>query len=172
MKENPNIPFVESEKTFFEISKIGKFLSDIHTKYEEVELYPLDVKIRNNNLIDSPKDLYYVRKMKFAKKDNNTDKSNIIYNNNIELFGVPEKVYEYVINKKSAVEWVMSRQGVREDKNTGIVNDANDFANETMNNPKYPLELLQRVITVSMKTLELKDELPELKIAKKQPFDI
>ena len=99
--------------------------------------------------------------MKFAKKG---DKSTVIYNTNITIENIPLKAYEYVVNGKSALEWVMERQGVKTDKASGIINDANDYANETMKNPAYPLELFQRVITVSLETIKIVKSLPKLDI--------
>lgn len=72
--------------------------------------------------------------------------------------------YEYIVGGKSAVDWVVERQCVKTDKDSGIVNDANDWANETMENPRYPLELLQRVITVSLETMKIVRSLPKLDI--------
>ena len=71
---------------------------------------------------------------------------------------------DYVVNGKAAIEWVIERQCVKTDKKSGIVNDANDWAIETMNNPRYPLELLQRVITVSLETNKIVNGLPSLDI--------
>lgn len=68
------------------------------------------------------------------------------------------------MNGKSALEWVMERQAVTTDKKSGIVNDANDWAKETMGNARYPLELFLRVITVSLKTQEIVRNLPKLDI--------
>ena len=99
--------------------------------------------------------------MKFAKKG---DKSTVIYNKNITIENIPLEAYEYVVNGKPALEWVMDRQCVKTDKASGIVNDANDYANETMNNPAYPLELFQRVITVSLETMKIVKSLPKLDI--------
>ena len=99
--------------------------------------------------------------MKFAKKG---DKSSVIYNKNITIENIPLEAFEYVVNGKSALEWVMERQCVKTDKASGIVNDANDYANETMNNPAYPLELFQRVITVSLETMKIVKSLPKLDI--------
>ena len=70
--------------------------------------------------------------------------------------------YDYVVNGKPALEWVMERQVVKTDKASGIVNVANDFANETMGNPAYPRELFQRVITVSLETMKIVSGLPKL----------
>ncbi|MFC0885120.1 type ISP restriction/modification enzyme, partial [Pseudomonas aeruginosa] len=72
--------------------------------------------------------------------------------------------WDYVVNGKAALDWVMERQAVRTDKASGIVNDANDWAIETMGNPKYPLELFQRVVTVSLETTKIVKGLPPLDI--------
>ena len=80
------------------------------------------------------------------------------------MTGIPLEAYDYVVNGKPAIEWVMERQAVTTDKDSGIVNDANLWATETMHNPRYPLELLQRVITVSLETMKLVNNLPKLDI--------
>ena len=92
------------------------------------------------------------------------DKSTVIYNETITVTGIPLEAYDYVVNGKSAIDWVMERQAVTTDKDSGIVNDANLWATETMNNPRYPLELLQRVITVSLETMKIVNSLPPLDI--------
>jgi predicted helicase len=61
----------------------------------------------------------------------------------------------------------MERQVVKTDKDSGIVNDANDWAIETMKNPKYPLELFLRMITVSIETMKIVKSLPKLDIHEK-----
>ena len=80
------------------------------------------------------------------------------------LRGIPLEAYDYVVNGKPALEWVMERQSVTTDKDSGIVNDANLCATETMNNPAYPLELFLRVITVSLETLKIVNGLPGMEI--------
>ena len=100
-------------------------------------------------------------KMKFAKKG---EKGTVIYNKRITVKDIPLEAYEYVVNGKPALEWVMERQGVSTHKDSGIVNDANDWAIETMNNPAYPLELFLRVITVSLETMKIVRSLPKLDI--------
>ncbi|HFG0082865.1 TPA: type ISP restriction/modification enzyme, partial [Escherichia coli] len=103
----------------------------------------------------------YVEKMKFAKKG---EKDTVIYNNKIRIKNIPIEAYDYIVNGKPALEWVMERQGVSTHKDSGIVNDANDWAIETMNNPRYPLELFLRVITVSLETQKIVNSLPKLDI--------
>ena len=102
--------------------------------------------------------------MKFSGKQSNPDKTTVIYNNNITIQNIPLEAYEYVVNGKPAPEWVMERQRVKFDKASGILNDPNDYANETMKNPAYPLELFQRVITISLETMKIIKSLPKLEI--------
>ena len=86
------------------------------------------------------------------------------YNERITLKNIPLSAYDYIVNGKPALEWVMERQSVITDKNSGITNDANLWATETTGNPSYPLELLQRVITVSLETNKIVNGLPTLEI--------
>ena len=102
--------------------------------------------------------------MRYGGRGKNKDRSVIHYNDKITITGIPLAAYDYSVNNKTAIDWVMERQSVRLDKTSGIVNDANDFARETMHNPAYPLELLQRVISVSVKTVKIIRNLPELEI--------
>lgn len=104
---------------------------------------------------------FYVTKMKFAKKD---DKTRVIYNGKITIGNIPIDSYDYIVNGKPALEWVMERQAVTTDKKSGITNDANDWASETMGNAKYPLELFLRVINVSLQTQAIVNRLPQLSI--------
>ena len=157
-KELPRIPAVKTFSDFWAFSKAGRVLADLHLNYETVEPYPLTIEAKGTLTGDD----YRVEKMKFAKKG---DKSTVIYNHRITLKGIPEAAWEYVVNGKAALDWVMDRQAVRTDKASGIVNDANDWAVETMGNPKYPLELFQRVVTVSVETQKIVKALPKLDIA-------
>ena len=112
---------------------------------------------------------YRVTKMKHPKIRNDEGKSvndltTVIYNDHITVKDIPEEAYEYVVNGKPALEWVIERQCVKTDKASGIVNDANDWAIETMDDPRYPLELLLRIITVSLETNKIVSTLPNLDI--------
>ena len=73
--------------------------------------------------------------MKIGGKRPNADMSMVIYNSNITLTGIPGEAYDYVGNGKPVLEWVMERQGVKTDKASGIVNDANRYATETVGDP-------------------------------------
>lgn len=166
MKQLPRIPAVKSAADFWAFSKAGRSLADLHVNYESVDPYPVVIKqgdLRLANIAD-PKAFYRVNKMKFGGKGKDKDQTTVIYNPQITMTGIPLRAYDYVVNGKPALAWVMERQVVKTDKASGIVNDANDYANETMGNPAYPLELFQRVITVSLKTLDIVDGLPVLDI--------
>lgn len=165
-KELPRIPRVRAATDFWAFTRAGRDLAALHLNYETVDKYPLKIETKGK-LSDAD---YRVEKMKFAKtKDPQTgksvnDRSTVIYNSKITLTGIPEAAWDYVVNGKAALDWVMERQAVRVDKASGIVNDANDWAIETMGNPKYPLELFQRVVTVSLETQKIVAALPALDI--------
>lgn len=106
--------------------------------------------------------LYRVTKMRFGGKSGHKDKTTIIYNDHITISNIPLETYEYVVNGKSALEWVMDRQVVKVDKASGIVSDANCYGSETVGHAAYPLELLQRIIYVSLRTLKIIENLPRL----------
>lgn len=160
-KELPRIPCVKKAEDFWAFSKAGRELAELHLKYETVAPYPVNF-VGGNGAIGMLDDAdFRVTQMKFANK---ADKSTVVYNSKITMTDIPLEAYEYVVNGKPALEWVMERQAVTTHKESGIVNDANDWAIETMGNPKYPLELFQRVITVSIETMKIAKALPKLDI--------
>ncbi|WP_415902828.1 DEAD/DEAH box helicase [Neptuniibacter sp. QD29_5] len=165
-KEMPRIPAVNNERDFWFFVKAGYELAAIHTGYDDVEKYPVTIAEGDLNLavIEDEAEYFRVNKMKFGGKKPNEDKTTIHYNNQITLTNIPLRAYDYYVNGKSAIEWVMERQAIKTDPKTGILNDPNNFANEVMANPAYPLELLQRVITVSLETLDIVESLPQLDI--------
>ncbi len=165
-KELPRIPCVKSAEDFWKFVTAGRELGHLHVNYEDVEPYPVTFKKGNPKLTDisNPEKFYYVTEMKFAKAGKEKDKSTVIYNSNITMTDIPLEAYEYIVNGKPALEWVMGRQCVKTDKKSGIVNDANRYAVETIGNPAYPLELFQRVITVSLETMKIVKKLPQLEI--------
>lgn len=160
-KELPRIPCVKKLNDFFMFSQAGRKLADLHLNYESVNPYPISIEHKVGNL--TPKD-YLVVKMKHYKNGKDKDLSTIIYNDKIKLTGIPLEAYEYIVNGKPALDWVMERQSIRSEKDSGIVNDANDWAEETMHDPAYPLKLFQRVITVSLETMKIVNSLPKLDI--------
>jgi len=88
----------------------------------------------------------------------------VVYNDTITIEGIPEAAWEYVINGKPALSWVMQRQGIKTHKASGIVSDANRYAIETVQDPRYPLDLFLRIITVSLETMKIVRALPALDI--------
>ena len=147
-KEMPRIPFL---KGFSEYVRIGKALADVHLHYEE-SIEPSEIGL--NIKID--KEDYTVKQMKFLKNGKNILKDTIIFNENITISGIPDKVYDYIINGKSAVEWVMERYAITTDKASGITDNPNDYGDE-----KYIFNLLISVMSVSLKTLDLIDSMPK-----------
>lgn len=163
-KELPRIPCVKKVADFWAFSKAGRDLAELHINYETVE--PYSVNYAGGSLFMGgyeDKD-YRVEQMKFAKKGKETDKTTVIYNHKITMTGIPSEAYDYVVNGKPALEWVMERQAVTTHKESGIVNDANLWAIETMQDAAYPLKLFQRVITVSLETMKIVKALPRLDI--------
>lgn len=167
VKQLPRIPLLSKSQDFLDFSIAGKNLAELHVNYEHVELYPLDIHV---NSAEKEKDsLYRVDKpWKFFGKRPNFDRSKVRYNHCITLSEIPLEAYDYIVNGKPALEWVMERQCIKKDSKSGIVNDANKFALEARNNPKYPLELFQRVITVSLETMNIVRSLPDLDIRENQ----
>lgn len=165
-KELPRIPCVKTSADFWAFSKAGRKLSDLHVNYETVEKYPLQIEGGGLLLTDAD---YRVEKMKYGKSGKDKDLTTLIYNDKITVKGIPFEAYEYVVNGKPALDWVVERQCVKPDKDSGIVNDANDYAVETMNNPRYPLELFQRVVTVSLETMKIVKSLPRLDVQSPGP---
>lgn len=161
-KELPRIPCVKTADDFWAFSRAGRKLADLHLNYERVEPYPVKIDTLGKKLADAD---YRVEKMRYGRKGKDKDLTTLHYNDKITLTGIPLEAYEYVVNGKPALDWVVERQGVKTDKDSGIVNDANDWANETVNDAKYPLQLFQRIVTVSLETMKIIRGLPALVLA-------
>jgi len=168
IKQLPRIPRMKRYEDFAAFAQAGRDLAALHLNYESVDLNthaklsgPLGLRVTAQGVKGGRDPDFTVTKMKFAKRG---DKSKVIYNGKIIIENIPEEAYDYVVNGKPALEWVMERQAVTTDKKSGIVNDANDWAIETMGNPRYPLELFLRVITVSLRTQQIVRNLPKLDI--------
>ncbi len=151
-KSLPRLFLVDEPKVFWQISQAGRDLADIHLNYEHQ-------KAPEGVVVEGDCGDYIVQKMKFPKKD---EKDTIIYNSDITIKNIPLKVYDYVVNGRSPAEWVMERYQVKIDKASGIENNPNDWATEH-NEPRYILDLLLSVMTVSLKTQEIVDSLPDIK---------
>jgi predicted helicase len=159
-KQLPRIPCVAGTQNFWEFVNAGRKLGELHLNYETITPFDAKLNVDITSLSDAD---FYVTKMKHGKDEiGNKDLSTIIYNHKITISNIPPQAYEYIVNGKPAIQWVMERQGVRTDKDSGIVNDANLYALETVNDAKYPLMLLLRVITVSLETNKIVGGLPSL----------
>lgn len=161
-KSLPRIPIVEKVEDFMDFYKYGKKLADLHLNYEEVPPCPGVTVVGDRPLVGDESDYEYYRvpdKMRFKSK---TDKSTIHYNGRIRIENIPAEAYEYVVNGKSAIEWIVERYCVSQDKKSLIVNDANDWGREH-GKPRYILDLLLSVINVSVQTVEIVKALPKLK---------
>jgi len=165
-KQLPRIPCVKTPDDFWAFSEAGRKLSALHVGFDDVAPYEVTYKQGSLSLatIENPAEFYRVEKMKFGGKRPSVDKTTVIYNGNVTMTQIPLEAYEYVVNGKPALEWVMERQRVKTDKDSGIVNDANRYAIETVGDPAYPLKLFQRVITVSVETMMIVKALPKLDI--------
>ncbi|MEG6501693.1 MULTISPECIES: DEAD/DEAH box helicase [unclassified Desulfovibrio] len=162
-KELPRIPRVKTAVDFWAFSNAGRELAKLHIGYESVALYPATVTIADGKTLDDcqPQD-FRVEKMAYGRNGKDKDLTTLRYNSKVTVTGIPLEAYDYVVNGKPALDWVVERQCVKTDKASGIVNDANDWAIETMHNPRYPLELFLRVITVSLETIKIVNSLPTL----------
>ena len=159
MKMLPRIPLV---KGFWDYSRVGCALSKLHLGYESVEPYPLDEVVSS----PAPEDLeecfefYRVQKLEFGPKK---DKTRIKYNGHLTLKGIPEEAYEYQVNGRSALEWVIDRYQVKTDKESLITNDPNDYC-RAVNDPRYIVDLIKRLVTVSLETQKLVGTLPRFEV--------
>ena len=141
----PHIPFAED---FWGFTNAGAELADLHVNYESVPKYDGLKYIETPGL---PID-WRVEKMKLSK-----DKTQLVYNDFLTLDGIPAAAYDYRLGNRSALEWIVDQYRVKTDKRSGIVNDPN-----RADQPQYIVDLIARIITVSLKTVEVVSGLPGL----------
>lgn len=147
----PRIPRPASAADFWAFSDAGRSLADLHLHYETIEPYPLQ-EVITSTVEDSR-----VVKMRYPSK---ADKTQIIVNAHLTLKGIPPEALEYVVNGKPAIDWVMERYQVTPNKDSGIHNDPNTWADEH-NNPRYIVDLVKRVVRVSVETARIVQNLPK-----------
>lgn len=156
----PRLPLVEDVRDFWAFSKAGRKLADLHINYESVEPYDkAQVILPEIQYQMDAYEFYSVEKMRFPKKD---QKDTILYNSRIRIENIPAKAYEYVVNGKSAIEWIMERYQITVHKDSGIKNDPNDWSRE-VEKPSYILDLLLSIINVSVQTVDIVAGLPKVK---------
>ena len=148
----PRIPYA---KDFWAFSSAGRKLGDWHLNYESIEPFPLTEE--KKRLVMEGND-YRVVKMVFGKKEGKPDKSVIVYNEHLTLRDIPLEAYEYIVNGKSALDWIMERYAITTDKPSGIVNDPNHWSDD----PRYIVDLVKRIVRVSIESVRLVKGLPPL----------
>lgn len=155
----PRIPKVARTADFEVFVAVGRQLASLHLGYETAEPYPLTEVVKEGAPIDAAA-LYRVTKMKYGPKK---DKSKLVYNTWVTLERIPAEAHEYMLGPRSGIDWLIDRYQVKTDKKSGIVNDPNDWAAEHAN-PRYIVDLIKRVTTVSIRTVELVSQLPKLQV--------
>jgi predicted helicase len=152
-KSVPRLPLVSSAEDFRAFARAGEALSALHLGYESADPFP--ARVSGTEAGD-----FTVVKMRFHRgPDGRPDRTAIWYNERITVAGIPLEAYRYVLNSRPAVEEVMERYRVTVHRESGIRNDPNDWARET-GRPRYILDLLLRVITVSLETMRIVRGLP------------
>ena len=163
LKELPRIPIVNNKSDYEKFVSIGKLLGNLHLNYENQKKYHLEItNSAPDNIKKSKIKNYAIDEIKFNRINGKKDLSSIIYNEYINIKNIPVDAYKYIINGKSPVEWVVDRYKKTIDKKSKTHNDPNSFSLETENNPTYILELIQKIITVSIETQKLINKLPKL----------
>jgi predicted helicase len=148
------LPRIPHAADFWAFSTAGRNLAHWHLHYETIDPYPLEEQLPLNPTADH----HRVEKMTFAKKGRKLDKTVLHYNSHITLSGIPLEAYDYQVCDRSAIEWIMDRYRVKKDRASGIINDPNTWSED----PRYILDLLKRIVRVSMETVEIVKSLPDL----------
>ncbi len=171
-KEKPRVPLVASRALFDAFAEAGRELCDLHVGYETVDPYPLTEEWAAGADSETTPDLLLVgtSQMRYENapapgtgwgKRDIEDRSRLRYNDHLTLAGIPREAHEYVLGTRSGIDWVIDRYHVRTDKASGIVNDPNQWGLER-GEPRYIIDLIKRVVTVSVRTVEIVASLPGL----------
>ena len=170
-KEKPRVPLVTSRQLFDAFVEAGRELCDLHVGYETVEPYPLTEEWAAGADPETNPDLLLVgtSQMRYEKASvpgtghgkRDLDRSRLRYNAYLTLGGIPPEAHDYVLGTRSGIDWVIDRYYVRTDKASGIVNDPNQWGLER-GEPRYIIDLIKRVVTVSVRTVEIVSGLPSL----------
>ena len=158
------LPRIPRAAGFHTYASVGRELADLHVNYERVEPYPSVQEEASLHAPADPWERYRITKMRFqTKKRRDTSSKRIKYNDYVTLTGIPVEAQGYSISGRSPLEWIIDRYQVKTDKASGIVNDPNDFLRER-GRPDAVVDLIKRLVTVSMRTQELLATLPPLEI--------
>lgn len=154
-KELPHIPIAERVDTFLDFSRAGRRLADLHINYEKIPPLP-DVEVTGLE-----KGNFRVEKMRFEGSRGAWDRSGIVFNSDIRVRHIPLAAYDYVVNGRSAIEWIMEEYQISADKASGITDDPNAWAEER-GKSRYILDLLLSVINLSVQSQAIVASLPSL----------
>ena len=180
-KEAPRVPLVGDRAAFDAFVGAGAELMKLHIGYdgpEVVDAYPLveewlDGIGPEHPDFDPARLLVGDKKMKYPKVTDTDpesetygkkipDKTRLVYNEYLTLSGIPERVHDYVLGTRSGIDWIIDRWYVKTDKASGIVNDVNQWGLE-QGKPRYIVDLIKQVVTLSLRTVEIVDALPKLR---------
>ena len=164
------LPHIPRAAGFHTYASVGRELADLHVNYERVEPYPSVQEEASLHAPADPWERYRIgaRKMHFPKLGRrDKDVTRLEYNDYVTLTGIPAEAQGYSISGRSPLEWIIDRYHVKTDKASGIVNDPNDFLRE-QGRPDAVVDLIKRLVTVSMRTQELLATLPALEIPEVQ----
>ena len=156
------IPLAASPEDFHSFARAGRALADLHVNYETVESYPLE-EIYANGWSHENADAYRVEKMSYAGHRPNFDTTQIAYNTGITLAGIPTEAQSYHLGSRSALDWLIERYQVRTKTKSGVPDDPSDWATEN-GNPRYIIDLIKRITTVSVRTVVIVQGLPQLPV--------
>ena len=160
------LPHIPRAAGFHTYASVGRELADLHVNYERVEPYPSVQEEASLHAPADPWERYRIgeRKMRFPKLGRrDKDFTRLEYNDYVTLTGIPAEAQGYSISGRSPLEWIIDRYHVKTDKASGIVNDPNDFLRD-QGRPDAVVDLIKRLVTVSMRTQELLETLPALEI--------
>ena len=160
------LPHIPRAAGFHTYASVGRELADLHVNYERVEPYPSVQEEASLHAPADPWERYRIgeRKMRFPKLGRrDKDFTRLEYNDYVTLTGIPAEAQGYSISGRSPLEWIIDRYHVKTDKASGIVNDPNNFLRE-QGRPDAVVDLIKRLVTVSMRTQELLETLPALEI--------
>lgn len=168
-KEAPRIPLVTDRSDFESFRLAGQELLDLHVGYETVGPYPLveewtpgsDPERDPSVLLVGSSKMRYPNVTDQATGKKVADKTRLVFNDHLTLSGIPIEAHDFVLGTRSGIDWIIDRWYVKTDKDSGIVNDVNQWALER-GEPRYIIDLVKRVVTVSMRTVEIVSKLPKL----------
>jgi predicted helicase len=168
-KEAPRIPLVTDRADFESFRLAGEELLELHVGYEAVDRYPLVEEWTPGSDPDGNPALLLVEssKMRYPKVTDPAtgkkvaDRTRLVVNDHLTLSGIPIEAHDFVLGTRSGIDWIIDRWYVRTDKDSGIVNDVNQWGLER-GEPRYIIDLVERVVTVSLRTVEIVSKLPKL----------